>query len=125
MTKPYSVLVVDDESILRDVCEIVLSSAGYRIYSASNGAEALAILQDASPDIILLDLFMPVMDGRVFLENFDKQAHPRTRVIVYSNASDKNMESEMIKLGADSVVLKSSLSPTDLSQLVADTLVAR
>lgn len=119
MTARYSVLVVDDESVLRDVCEIVLSSAGYQVHTATNGAEALTLLNKAKPDVILLDLFMPVMSGEEFLKNFDHTLLPNTKIVVYSNASDKSTESDMLQLGAHAVVLKSSLAPSDLVALVA------
>ena len=69
------VLVVEDD---RDVCDAIresLEDAGYRVCAASNGADALALLRDlgAMPDLILLDLMMPVMDGERFLEEFRRE----------------------------------------------------
>ncbi len=58
-----SVLVVDDEFAIVDVLTALLSDEGFRVASASNGKEALAKIGQGKPDVVLLDLMMPVMDG--------------------------------------------------------------
>jgi DNA-binding response OmpR family regulator len=66
MAFAVTVLVVDDDSDSRDLLGITLSEAGYAVLFASNEAEALAIARRHQPDVILLDLAMPVMDGFAF-----------------------------------------------------------
>jgi CheY-like chemotaxis protein len=62
------VLVVDDDRDLRDLLAAVLSSAGYEVLTAENGAAALSVLRTVLPDLIVLDLMMPVMNGWQFRE---------------------------------------------------------
>lgn len=64
--RPVSVLVVDDDALIRDVLSDILEDRGFSVETASNGAEALKKLRGIRPDVILLDLNMPVMDGREF-----------------------------------------------------------
>jgi two-component system, OmpR family, response regulator CpxR len=68
------VLVVDDDPDIRETLRFVLEEAGYRVYSAENGREALAVLAEASPlpGLILLDLMMPVMSGDEMLRALKK-----------------------------------------------------
>lgn len=71
MTEPLaaskgSVLLVDDDLDIREIVGEVLTDAGYRVVAASNGAEAFDILGSCHPDLILLDLNMPVMSGQQF-----------------------------------------------------------
>ena len=83
-----SVLVVDDDEPTRCVINDMLSTQGYCVTEASNGKEALACLDQLTPDVILLDLAMPVMDGFQFLR--EHRAHPRRGsipVIVISGIS--------------------------------------
>lgn len=61
-----SVLVIDDDPEARDMADAVLSRAGYTIATAANGLEALALLRLARPELILLDICMPVCDGAQF-----------------------------------------------------------
>lgn len=120
--KQYTVLVVEDEPSLQEVCEIVLLSQGYTVLTADNGVEGLEALHSHTIDLVLLDLYMPVMDGKEFLSKFDRLKFPSTKIVVYSNASEKDLDSQMKNMGADEVVLKSSLSPNDLVALVARVL---
>jgi CheY-like chemotaxis protein len=69
----HPVLVVEDDADIRDAMVSILESAGYAVWAASHGAEALAQLQAGNrPCIILLDLMMPVMDGWTFGEEKEK-----------------------------------------------------
>ena len=79
------VLVVDDDSDIRSVMSDLLADEGYRVRTAVNGREALATLSTWQPDVILLDLMMPIMDGWTFLANqqSNQQLH-RIPVIVMS-----------------------------------------
>lgn len=63
MSDPRRVLVVDDEADLRHFVSQVLSTKGYTVVEATNGAEALNLIAEAPPDLIILDLMMPVLDG--------------------------------------------------------------
>jgi CheY-like chemotaxis protein len=63
---PSAVLVVDDDRDIRETLEEVLAYEGYSVATARNGAEALAVARMLRPSLILLDLFMPVMDGAEF-----------------------------------------------------------
>jgi len=77
------ILIVDDEPVLRELLAFVLMDSGYEVRGASNGAEALALCQEERFDLVLLDVMMPVMDGREFLRARDLSAC-RVPVIVMS-----------------------------------------
>jgi CheY-like chemotaxis protein len=64
---PHVVLVVDDDADIRDLLADALEAEGYAAVSARHGAEALERIRQLRPDLIVLDLMMPVMDGRSFL----------------------------------------------------------
>lgn len=115
-----SILIVEDEKVLQDVYKLVLSSQGYEIYTADNGVEGLKQLQVTKPDMVLLDLFMPVMDGKEFLKNIHTADYPKTKFVVYTNLSDSETEKEMLSLGAHKFVLKASMAPKDLIGLVQE-----
>ena len=114
-----SILIVEDEILLQDVYKIVLSSSGYTVHTANNGSEGLQQLKRHVPAVVLLDIFMPVMDGKEFLRTIDIADYPKTKFIVYSNLTDDGVEQEMLKLGADKVILKSTMAPRDLVGLIS------
>ena len=62
------ILVVDDDPETRDLMDAVLTRSGYTVVTADNGREALDVLEQVRPDLIFLDIHMPVMDGEQFRE---------------------------------------------------------
>jgi CheY-like chemotaxis protein len=112
------VMIVEDELMLQDVYKLVLETKGFKVVTANNGQEALDKIKKLNPDIILLDVLMPVMDGKQFLRTVDLSKYPKTKVIVYSNLSDSSTEEEMLGLGAEQFILKSSMTPNSLVDVI-------
>lgn len=117
-----TILIVEDESVLNEAYQITLAQAGYDIISAFDGKEALELVEEVSPDVILLDLRMPVLDGIGFLKEFDSEQHPDTKIIVFSNYDMQKEIDEAYELGADKYILKAWASPKELIKIVKDTL---
>lgn len=115
-----TILVVEDDPALRDAYTMILQGAGYDVLSAINGKEGLEKLakSDAQPQVILLDLRMPVLDGIGFLDAYDKDAHPDTTIVVFSNYDVKDEIEQAYSLGADRYVLKARATPKELLKLV-------
>lgn len=80
------VMVVDDESDIRQVLSELLTLDGYSVMLAKNGREALDLVADATPCLILLDLMMPVMDGYQFLEAWDADPRSDDVAVIVSTA---------------------------------------
>ncbi len=120
------VLIVEDENDLNEAYRMILTQAGYSVVTSFDGKEALEALTQHDPEIILLDLRMPRMDGIEFLRHADlKNKHPKTRVIVFSNYDMQKEIDEAYQLGADRYILKAWASPKELLQIVEDALSAR
>jgi len=94
-----TVLVVDDEESIRDSCRQILERAGYRVATAGEGNEALRSLQRTAPDLILLDLKMPGLDGVGFLRRI-KDELPDLDVVVITGYSSVESAVECMRLGA-------------------------
>ena len=85
-----SILIVDDDSDIRDILAEVLQHEGYNVLKARNGEEGLKFLESNAPSLILLDLMMPVMDGWTFKEIIDSQAATSKIPVVVLSASGKS-----------------------------------
>lgn len=116
------ILVVEDEIGINEVYQLVLTGAGYDVKAAFNGQEALDIAEAEEPNLILLDLRMPKVDGLEFLRKFDLKKHPKVNVVVLSNYDAEKDIKEAHKLGASRYVLKAWSSPKELELLVKKVL---
>ncbi len=100
------ILIVDDDDILRGAIADVLVSAGYTVTEASNGAEALAFLDDGDEfDVVLSDVKMPQMDGLTFLKHI-KQIHPEISVVMLTGHGTVDSAVEAMRQGALNYLLK-------------------
>lgn len=123
MKSKHSILVVEDDVTLNKAYKTLLEQAGYDVTIATNGQEALDITESKKPELIFLDLRMPVLDGVGFLRQYKpKENHPDVKIIVFSNYDMQKEVDEAYKLGADRYVLKAWASPKELLHIVRDTL---
>ena len=114
MAKPARVLVVEDEASVGQVVVDVLADEGHEVRWATNGRDALALLDHWRPDVIVLDLMMPVMDGRAFraAQRRLPDTVARVPVVVLSGMREARATAE--ELGAAAVLAK----PFELEELV-------
>jgi CheY-like chemotaxis protein len=118
-----TILIVEDEQILREAYVNILTQEGFTVLTAPDGEAALTQLNMAKPDLRLLDLLMPKMDGFAFLQAADLQhRRPEIKVLAFSNLSEHQRLQEMVKAGTLRHVLKSSLSPKELAATVREML---
>lgn len=122
MDKTKKIPVVDDEDDVRLFLQDFLSERDLHVMSASTGEEALEIVDKEKPDIILLDLMMPGMDGIECLERIKKK-NPASNVIMITALNDDVRVAKARKLGAHNYILKPfSLGylETELMKLIGD-----
>lgn len=107
------ILVVDDDESIRQIVRICLSDEGYDVLEAPNGKAALEVVGEFQPDLILLDLRMPVMDGWEFVRRYRLTPGPHAPVIAFVAAL--NVLQECAGLDVVSVLTK----PFDLDDLLS------
>ena len=106
------VLVVDDDPDILQTLALCLSSEGYRVTTASNGQEALDLLDKERPSCVLLDLMMPVMDGWQFVAELEKRGWRKSPLLILS--ADRAVQGHASKLRAEAFLAK----PFDLDELL-------
>lgn len=122
MTESKSILIVDDDVNIQRVVRLCLESAGYQVQQAADGAAALNLIEDYNPDLVLLDLAMPVLDGlSVLAEMRTALPQPLPRVIVMTAHGSVRTAIQAVRLGAADFVEK-PFTPAELRQSVASVL---
>lgn len=115
-----NILVVEDNKTLNQAYKLILQKEGHEVRVAYNGKEGLELVELNEPNLILLDMLMPVMNGIEFLKKFKPGNHPDTIVIILSNLNEDSEVQHALKLGAKKYILKASTSPQELINHVKD-----
>ena len=110
---PRTILVVDDKKSLRDLVKAYLTQEGFRVVTADSGRAALYVARHEKPDLILLDIMMPEMDGYEFIRIYTKEKD--TPIILLTARLEESDRVLGLELGADDYVTK----PFSMRELVA------
>jgi DNA-binding response OmpR family regulator len=118
-----TILIAEDESDIREAYHSALSAAGYTIFDAANGLEALALVEKSTPDLIILDLQMPELDGLETLRELRESSWGKSvPVMVLTNSADlQNVVASMKSLAAD-YFIKAETSLETLITAVKDLI---
>ena len=103
----HTVLIVDDEDVIRDLIVDVVSDSGYRVLSAANGNEALDIVraEQGAISMVLLDMLMPDMDGRRTYELM-REIDPEIPVFIATGFGREDISRSLLDMGVRGVVTK-------------------
>jgi CheY-like chemotaxis protein len=115
--------MVEDHPDIADLYQLKLQLDGYRVAVASNGAAGLSLARSLTPDLILLDIHVPQLDGlQVLAALREDETTDGVPVVVCSEDDDPQLIKEAQRLGAVAYLVKAHLLPSHLSQTVADVL---
>jgi CheY-like chemotaxis protein len=118
-----TILFVDDNPIVIQAYKMALVRAGYQVEIAPDGLAAMKVLLTLKPDAVLLDLMMPVVDGKYVLKYIRSEPELKsTRVIILSDATIADPGLEVKTLNPDRLLLKSQCSPKVLTDMLAELL---
>lgn len=115
------VLIVDDEQYIREFYEELLLQEGYDAITATNGQEALDQTMQQKPDLVLLDINMPIMDGLTVFQTL-KDKFITTPVIFLTNQGDTNNLLQSIEGKAADFLIKSNTEPEALLKRIKEVL---
>ncbi len=116
MSEQAHILVVDDDPSIRKMLQLLLAETGYRVSTASSGEEALAYTELVTPDLVLMDLILPGIDGQQVTEQIKaKPDKPFVPVILLTARSDPKAKVLALDAGADDFLIK----PVEFAELLA------
>ena len=120
MTK---ILIIDDDDFLLDMYITKFTQIGFKIDSAKDGKEALDKIKNFDPDIVLLDMVMPGVDGFEVLKSINEIGlKKKPKIIVLSNLDQRENIDKALKLGAHDYMIKSDFTPSEIAEKVKKLL---
>jgi DNA-binding response OmpR family regulator len=113
------IAIIEDEFEIAKMYENKLRREGFEVLLAANGGSGLALILEHSPDVALLDLMMPEMNGYQVLESLGAhEIRPTTKVVVLTNMGDAETQARVISLGATDCFVKAETTPHELAERV-------
>lgn len=119
------VLVVDDDAATRALLEVLLSRAGLTVHTAGDGEEAEAALSDCSVDAIVMDLFMPKMNGTDLLERLARDRQELLRRVIVLSAAPESLLGEARSRYPIWCAMRKPADISDLMETVLDCMLQR
>lgn len=114
-----TILLVEDDAFVSDIYQTKLGQSGYEVQVAENGLEAMKFAGKKAPDLVLLDIVMPYMDGIEVLRKLkEKEEWKSIPVILLTNLSEKEKVEEGLSLGASDYLIKSHFTPSEVVEKV-------
>jgi DNA-binding response OmpR family regulator len=120
MTK---IAIIEDDAAISQMYRIKFEAENYEVETAENGKLGLELAEEMHPDVILLDLMMPIMTGEEMLARLRKTDWGKgIKVIVLTNRGEQEIPPEVKKLGVDAIILKAAMTPRQVAELVKTKL---
>lgn len=118
-----TILLVEDDPFLIDIYRVKLKEAGFSVDVIDNGEKVMRSLEEKKPDLILLDLVLPQVDGWEILKKIrESDTLKKISVIVLSNLGQKEDVEKGLKLGADKYLIKAHHTPGEVTKVVKEIL---
>ena len=123
MASKHKILIVEDDGLLQKMYKMKFMLEGYDVDTADNGEDGLEKARTGSPDIVLLDILMPKLNGlQVLAELRRDPALKKTPVVMLTNLSNMDKIEQAISMGAAGYLVKSGTTPKDVLDFVKDTI---
>lgn len=120
-----NIAIIEDDQAISQMYRIKFEAEGYNVETAENGKLGLELAESMRPDIILLDLMMPVMDGEETLTKLRATDWGKdVKVIVLTNRGEQEIPPKIRELGITALILKANMTPRQVAELVKSKLEA-
>lgn len=119
------IAIIEDDQAIAQMYRIKFETEGYEVETAENGKLGLELAENMKPDIILLDLMMPEMNGDEMLAKLRATTWGKNlKVVILTNMGEQEIPEEVKKLGVAAVILKADMTPRQVAELVKEQLAA-
>lgn len=119
------IVIVEDDQAISEMYRFKFEADGYEVETADNGKLGLELAQKMHPDIILLDLMMPEMNGDEMLTKLRTTAWGKNiKVVILTNRGEQEIPEAVKQLGVRRVILKANMTPRQVAEVVKQELTA-
>ena len=113
------VAIVEDDLAIAQMYRLKFEAEGYKVEIAENGKLGLELCEQMKPDIVLLDLMMPEMNGDEMLDKMRKSDWGKSiKVIILTNVGEQEAPESLKKLGVEAYIVKAEMTPKQVAELV-------
>ena len=117
------ILIIEDDKFLRELIAKKILKEGYEVFEAVDGTEGLTKVKEVKPDLILLDLILPIVDGFEVLSQLKKETSlSSSPVIILSNLGQKEDVEKGLKLGAAGYLIKAHFELDEIVERIKDVI---
>ena len=117
------IAIIEDDSVISQMYRMKFEADGFEVQIANNGRDGIALVQEFSPDIVLLDLQMPLMNGDEALKQMRKTDWGKTiPVMILTNLGEEEAPKDIRSLGIESYIVKADLTPRQVVERVKTSL---
>lgn len=123
MNTKHKIAIIEDEPAINEMYRMKLDLEGFEVFTAFNGEEGLAVIKEHKPDLILLDIKMPVMSGDEMLEKLrSNEWGAKIRVVILTNISRDEAPHNLRLLHVDRYIVKAHYTPSQIVTLIRGIL---
>ena len=117
------IAIIEDDQAISQMYRIKFEAEGFTVETAENGKLGLELAESMQPDIILLDLMMPEMNGQEVLEHLRGSTWGQNiKVVILTNMGEQEISPRIKELGVSAVILKADMTPRQVAELVKTQL---
>lgn len=122
---PVKIAIIEDDQAISQMYRIKFEGENYQVETAENGKLGLQLAQTMKPDIILLDLMMPEMNGDEMLQKLRASSWGKNiKVVILTNMGEQEIPENVKQMGVSAVILKADMTPRQVAELVKAQLAA-
>ena len=117
------IAIIEDDAAISQMYRMKFETEGYDVETAENGKIGLALIEEMRPDIVLLDLMMPEMDGEEMLTKLRKESWGKDiKVIILTNMGESEAPASIKTMNVEAFILKANMTPRQVAELVKQYL---
>lgn len=113
------IAIIEDDIAIVQMYRLKFETEGFQVETAGDGAAGLALIKSFQPDVVLLDLMMPIMTGDIMLEKLRREpGGGKVKVIVLTNMGESEAPKAVRDLGVNRFIVKADMTPRDVAEIV-------